>query len=73
MRFSVDGRARRIEMLAFSNENELVWTGLRFVCIRIIIKMIKMMMITITTIKFLQNFRQKIALGLDLKITYWIC
>ena len=52
MRFSVDGRYRRIEMLAFSNENELVWTGLRFVCIRIIIKTIKMMMMIITIIKF---------------------
>ncbi len=26
-RISVDGRTKRIEMYAFSNENALVWTG----------------------------------------------
>ena len=37
-RINVDGRPKRIVMYAFSNENELEWTGPRFVCIRIIIK-----------------------------------
>ena len=53
-RINVDGRPKRIVMYAFSNENELEWTGPRFVWIRIIIKIMMMMMImiTITIIKF---------------------
>ena len=52
-RINVDGRPKRIVMYAFSNENELEWTGPRFVWIRIIkIMMMMMIMITITIIKF---------------------
>ena len=48
----MDGRPKCIVMYAFSNENELEWTGPRFVWIRIIIKIMMMIMITITIIKF---------------------
>ncbi len=32
-RISVDGRPKRIEMYAFSNESALVWTGPQFVAL----------------------------------------
>ena len=59
-------------MLAFSNENELVWTGPRFVCIRIMIKMIEMMMIvmmmiTITIIKFYRILGKRLRWDFILK------